>query len=247
MKHFVWLLFLSAPVFAQEREIRGPQWFRDAAIYFHDFESETPLLDSEKLQSQAVAKPPAWGLFGGGLATTDKPNLKLRGAALSAHGPLTISFWWSLPRDLPIDGAFNQFQLSGKGIINAFVKGKGEWCDLKKPAGVCQIYYFGGIQNVNGIYDFDLQKSLDLRANIWHHSAAVLRGGNTFQFFTNGKLVSEMTTSGRGWNAADELQNLEIGGGVILDDVAILNRAVDGDFLADYYRGVKQLHDYRQP
>jgi hypothetical protein len=195
-----------------------------------------------------TTKNGAWkttnGLFGRGLQTESSPVLALRGAALSPHRPLTISFWWCLSRDLPLDGGFGQFGLTGKGFLNAFVSGKGEWCALQKPAGVCQVYNFAGIQNVNGIYDFDLMKSLDLRANIWHHSAAVLRGANLFQFYTDGKLVSEISSSGRAWEVEDDLQNLQVGGGVVLDDIAILNRAVDGELLADYARGLRQLHDY---
>ncbi len=145
---------------------------------------------------------------------------------------------------MPLDGVFNLFSLNGKGYLSAFVRGKGEWCALQKPAGVCQVYNFAGIQNVNEIYDFDLLKSLDLRGGIWHHSAAVLRPSGAFQFYTDGKVVSEITTKGRAWNAEDKLQSLTLGSGVILDDVAILNRALDADLINDYLRGVRQLREY---
>ena len=236
------LLIPGRPVSARS-EILGPRWFQELLIYFNDFEnpSAVPAINSEHLTVKQSDWKSAPGLFGHGLSTEGAP-LELKGAALSPARPLTISFWWRLSHDLPIDGGFGQFSLTGKGFVSAFVRGKGEWCALQRPAGVCQVYDFGGIQNVNGIYDFDLQKSLDLHANIWHHTAAVFRGANTYQLYTDGKLVSEIVNHGRGWNSGDDLQTLTIGSGVILDDVAILNRAVDADLLADYFQGVQHLH-----
>ena len=250
MKWLFALLFFACVVHAQEHsepEIRGPRWFQDSLIYFNDFENapKNAALNSENLTTNEAAWKTSDGLFGRGLQTEAAALLSLSGAALSPHQPRAISFWWSLPRALPLEGAFSLFSLNGKGYLSAFSRGKGEWCALQKPAGVCQVYDFAGIQNVNEIYDFDLMKTLDLRAGIWHHSAAVLRPSGAFQFYSDGKLVSEILTKGRAWNADDNLQTLTLGGGVILDDVAILNRALDADFIADYFRGVKQLHDYQ--
>jgi hypothetical protein len=173
----------------------------------------------------------------------DKP-LILRGEALSPHRPLTLSFWWALTYDLTLEGGYSLFSFNGKGLVALFSRGKGEWCALQRPAGVFQVYYFEGIQNVNGIYDFDLLAHHDLRAGVWHHAAVVFRRATTAQVYIDGKPVYEVAISGREWNAADGLGNLSLGGGLDLDEVLILDRAVEGDMIGDYVRGLQRLREY---
>lgn len=242
------LALLSSAACAAETkpaDILGPLWFQNSLIFYNGFDAppvSTPLI--EATGGPADAAP--GGLFGHGLSTLTAP-LALRGPVLSPNRPLTLSFWWALPADLPVDGGFSLFSLTGKGQISAFCRGKGDWCGLQRPAGVAQVYDFPGVQNVNDIYDFDLQKSLDLHAGAWHHTAVVFRRSSLVQIYTDGKLATEIVTSGREWNLADGLTSLSLGGGVLLDDVAILDRAIDGDSIADYYKGVWQLRRAEGP
>lgn len=226
-------------------EPRGPAWVRDSLVYYHPCdEPKRPQFCAPGLTTTAdasIASDPD-GLFGSGL-WTPKPLL-IRGGLLSPHRPLTVSFWWRLRKDLPIDGGFELFTFQGMGIVSAFVRGKGEWCALKRPAGVLQIYYFQGIQNVNGIYDDDLAAHLDLRSGVWHHTAVVIRRASCVQLYMDGKMVCEATANGRDFSPADEVGSLLIGGGLVVDEILILNRAVDADQIADLYRGITRLRAY---
>jgi hypothetical protein len=228
--------------------VRGPAWMQECLIYYNTFEGKPdgPDVNTEGITVGEAAETAAGGLFRRCLDTTAKP-LVLKSAAFSAHRPLTLSFWWALPKDLPVDGGYSLFQFSGRGIVSAFTRGKGDWCALQRPAGVLQVYYFPGIQNVNGIYDYDLAAHLDLRAGVWHHTAVVLRQATNVQLYTDGKPVCEITLSGREFTKADALETLSLGGGVLLDEVAVLNRAVASGMIADYYRGVARLREYYAP
>lgn len=220
-------------------DVLGPPWFQESLVYYNAFDA--PPINAGQLETPAVpAEGVPGGLFGRGLPTQTAP-LTLHGPALSPHRPLTLSFWWALPADLPLDGGFTLFALTGRGHISAFCRGKGDWCGLQRPAGVAQVYDMAGLQNVNDIYDFDLQKSLDLHAHVWHHTAVVFRRASSVQVYTDGNLETEITTSARDWTPGDGLTTLQLGGGVLLDEIAVLDRALDAASIADYYKGVSQL------
>lgn len=221
-----------------------PPWFSDAMAYHNDFEGA--LADADVNLPQIKPEGPestAEGLFGKALQLTDK-SLIIRSEAVSPHRPLTLSFWWALTYDMVLESGYSLFQLDGKGMIALFSRGKGEWCALQRPAGVFQVYYFQGIQNVNGIYDSDLLSHYDLRKGVWHHTAVVFRRATTAQVYMDGQPVCEVTISGREWTAGDELRNLTIGGGLSVDELLILDRAVEGEMIADYVRGVQRLREY---
>jgi len=247
---------------ADARHIRFvPPWFAPAVVYHNAFEGDQgePSLCWADLRTsfdpaliQEVApgapRPPTLaeaGLFGRCLSVQDsRAPFELDGPAVSPHRPLTLSFWWALPYDLTLEGGYQLLQLNGKGMIALFSRGRGEWCALERPAGVFQVYYFGGIQNVNGIYDFDLMSHYDLKAGVWHHAAVVFRRAATAQAYVDGKLVFEVTISGREWTTSDALQSLTLGGPLYLDEVMLLDRAVDADMVADYYQGISRLREY---
>jgi hypothetical protein len=254
---YLWACILFPTVLATdtpERAVRGPAWVAGCLAWYEDFDGEEPTGGEKSgeasptaisIRSGSPRRTVAEGLIGKALDAVEKP-LVLEGDSLSPHRPLTISFWWALPRDLPVDGTFNLFQLTGRGIIAAFTRGKGEWCALEEPAGVLQVYYFPGIQNHNGIYDPKLSEHLELRAGVWHHTAAVFRRASTVELYTDGALVAEATTVGRELSQEDAIRSLSLGGGVLLDEVLILDRALDAERIADYRRGMRRLHEYRR-
>lgn len=259
------LLLLVCPLGAQPGGIPlVPPWLEPCVAYHHAFEGspEQPDLNAAQIVTDLSArqgyregdepiKPitsTEAGFVGRALHVQDwRAPLVLRGAALSPHRPLTLLMWWALPYDLTIDGGYSLFQLNGHGMVALFSRGKGEWCALQRPAGVFQVYYFNGIQNVNGIYDYDLLGHYDLRAGVWHHSAVVFRRATTAQVYTDGKLVFEVTISGREFSAEDQLHNLIIGGPLLVDELMVLDRAVEGDMIADYYEGSRRLREYLAP
>jgi len=264
---FAWLLlFCLAPAARTLGEEEPPfvrcvpPWFSDCVAYHNAFEGsldqadvnteQIPVVrDARRGEVDAKLAPvvtPEHGLFGQGLFVQDwRAPFMVRSPALSPHRPLTLSFWWALPQDLKVDGGYMLFEYTGGGYIGLFCRGKGEWCALQRPAGVFQIYYFPGIQNVNGIYDYDLLAHQDLRAGVWHHSAVVSRQARTAQVYTDGKLVFEVTTSGRDFTEQDALQSLAFGGPLYMDELLILNRAVEGDMIADYVQGIERLREYQ--
>ena len=232
--------------------VLGPPWFEECLAYYNRFEGKPGEADVNTDGLALVDRGPLGtldsGLFGRALHVKDgRAPFTLQGQALSPHRPLTLSFWWALPYDLAVDGGYTLFYLRGRGFVAAFSRGKGEWCALQRPAGVFQVYSFPGIQNVNGIYDFDLMAHLDLKAGVWHHTAVVFRRACMAQMYTDGKLVFDVTTSGREFSAEDGLNAIDFGGPLYLDELAILNRAVDADLIGDYYRGVSQLRGYCAP
>lgn len=228
-------------------KVLGPPWFEAQLAHYHTFTNKPESPDANNGALNIVAESceaVGDGLFGRGLTIPDNASLTLQGDTLSPHRPWTLSFWWTLPEDLPVDGAYTLFYLRGTGFIAAFCRGKGEWCALERPAGVMQVYNFAGIQNVNAIYERDLMSNLDLRAGVWHHTAVVFRRGTTAQLFTDGELVCEITTKGRAFRSEDRLHTLTLGSGIVIDELAILDRAVDAEMIGDYFRGISQLRRY---
>jgi len=239
-------------------DILGPLWFREAAVFYASYEgpADQPSVNGAGLATDLSVRRGAGaedlgpiiaddGLLGRCLHIRDwRAPLVLRGEAVSPHRAVTVSFWWALPYDLAIDGGYQLFDITGGGLVSLFCRGKGEWCALGKPAGVFQVYYFAGIQNVNGIYDFDLLSHVDLRAGAWHHTAVVFRRASAIEGYLDGSLVFEYTITGRDFVAEDSLTTLTVGGPLYVDELAILAGAPEGDMIADYCRGVSRLRDY---
>lgn len=247
---------------ATHAEVLGPPWLEPALAYYHSFESaaDQPDANPAGLVTDLTARVgpvdgtvQGVGMLDGGFlgrgfeVSTWQAPLVLRGPGLSPHRPLTLSFWWALPEDLRIDGGFELFSLSGGGLVSHFVRGKGEWCALRKPAGVFQVYYLPGIQNVNGIYETDLLAKLDLRRGVWHHETAVFRRAQQIQVYTDGEPVFETSLVGREFAEADNLTNLSLGGPLWIDELAILDRAIEPGQVREYYQGMRQIHQYRGP
>ena len=256
----VLLVSLLFPLVTQpdSADVLGPLWFREAVSYYASYEgaADQPLVNGAGLATDLSVRRGEGaadlgpivvddGLLGRCLHIRDwRAPLVLRGEAVSPHRALTVSFWWALPYDLAIDGGYQLFDITGAGLVSLFCRGKGEWCALQKPAGVFQVYYFTGIQNINGIYDFDLLSHVDLRAQVWHHTAVVFRRASAIEGYVDGSLAFEYTITGREFTADDDLTTLTVGGPLYVDELAVLGGAPEGDMIADYYRGVSRLREY---
>lgn len=256
----LWLVPLALLCLPPARaEVYGPPWLEPAVAYYHGFESplEQPEANAAGLavdpsarqgahsETAAPLAPVDEGFLGKGLSIGGwQAPLLLRGAALSPHRPLTLSFWWALEEDLPIDGGFELFALSGGGLVSHFVRGKGEWCALQRPTGVFQVYYFAGIQNVNNLYDPDLAAHLALTRGAWHHETVVFRRAQEIQVYTDGEPVCQVALTGREFAESDNLTTLTIGGPVRLDELMVLDRAIEPDQVAEYHRGMRRIREY---
>jgi hypothetical protein len=191
-------------------------------------------------------EPQAGGFRGRCALGAQDTGLHLNSEAFSPHRPFTASFWWALSEDARIDGVFGLFHLAGvRGLISHFSRGKGEWCALQRPVGVLQVYYLDGIANVNGIYEGDLLSRLDLRAGVWHHTAIVIRGASLTEVYTDGGKVFETRNNGRDFLPEDQLRDLRIGSfwgtRAFIDEVAVFQRALLPEEIADYVTALRQM------
>jgi len=229
-----------------------PPSFEDRLIYYQSFDTPdgAPEMNATGSTPNAL-EPLAGGIRGRCALGTKDTGLHLTSEAFSPHRPLTLSLWWALEQDAAIDGVFGIFSLNGRGFISHFSRGKGEWCALQRPVGVVQVYNLPGIANVNGIYEGDLLGKLDLRAGVWHHSAAVIRAASLVEVYTDGVKVFESRNNGRGFLPEDTLHDLRLGSywgtPTYVDEVMILQRALLPDEIAGYADMTRQMAAVRYP
>ena len=168
-----------------------PAW-EERLVYYRSFDRKDakPEVDGLGASQRARVAWAADGLRGGCVVTGAGRELMLTSPKLSPHKPLTLSFWWALEKDLPIDGGFSLFHLSGgRRYVSLFSRGKGKWCALKEPTGVFQVYNFPGVKNVSALYDRRLSRRLDLKRGAWHHTAATFSVGRHLIVYTDGRPV----------------------------------------------------------
>lgn len=234
-----------------------PDGYENMVIYFNDFESESgkagfnPLGLRENLNRSALGD----GLLGKGYLIEDIPmfgggGFSLQSPTLSPHKSLTISVWWALKEEHKPGQGFVIFSLNGKGFISNFVRGGGgdPWCALTKPAGVFQVYYFPGIQNINGIYDFDIMRSLDLRGGIWHNTIATFSCGREITLYQDGKRAGRWVLT-RELKEYDEITTLSFGSGesIYIDDIVILRGIMREEDTERYYQIISVLKQFLFP
>ncbi|MBM3473414.1 MAG: LamG domain-containing protein [Armatimonadetes bacterium] len=224
-----------------------PPAFEDRLIYYQSFDSPdgAPEVNVTGAVPNALELQPT-GFRGRCALGPQDTGLHLNSEAFSPHRPFTASFWWALSEDAKIDGVFGLLHLAGaRGFISHFSRGKGEWCALQHPVGVLQVYYLDGIANVNGIYEGDLLSKLDLRAGVWHHAAIVIRGASLTEVYTDGAKVFETRNNGRDFLPEDQLRDLRIGSfwgtRAFIDEVAIFQRALLPEEIADYVTALRQM------
>jgi hypothetical protein len=226
-----------------------PPSFEGRVIYYNSFDSEAaaPEINTANAEQRSQMTGRAPGIRGQCAVPEGDETLQLFGDAFSPHRPLTVSFWWALQQDGQPESVFTLLTLTnGRGFVQHFSRGKGDWCALQRPAAVLQVYYLPGIPNINGIYDDDLAAHLDLRAGVWHHCALVFNGASLILVYTDGREAWRVRIAGRRFREQDSLRQLILGDmwgglGVVLDEVLILNRALTGEEIATYYIAVRQM------
>lgn len=231
-----------------------PPFLEERLAYYNSFNSAEgkPEVNSVDAQRGTKITPSEVGVLGRGALTGKSGEIHLRSPAFSPHHPLSVLFWWALQEDARIDGAFRLFHLTnGRGFVSHFSRGKGEWCALERPAGVLQVYHFNGIRDVNGIYDYDLLKRLDLKAGVWHHTALTFSGGSVVNLYTDGAPTFKIHLKGRAFTEADAIHELLIGSRhgtpTCVDEVLILQRLLTADDIASYVEAVRQMRQARYP
>ncbi|MGC8843133.1 MAG: hypothetical protein ACP5QS_04285 [bacterium] len=239
---FVFLSSLFSDILPEGRE--------KSVIYYNDFEEESGKARlnlmgiEETLSSSSLTK----GFWGRGYLSQEGKSLRLHSPFLSPHNSLTLSVWWALKEAHKPGQGFIIFSLNGKGFISCFVRGgDGDtWCALAKPAGVFQVYSFPGIQNINGIYDFDIMRTLDLRGGVWHNTIVSFSCGREITLYQDGRKVGRwvLTRSLRVDDGINSLSFAPYGEAIVFDEILILPGALDEDEVRRYYQMMKWLKDF---
>lgn len=225
-----------------------PEGWEKFVIYYNDFEKDgkariNPLKIEEIFSTDSLAN----GLLGKGYLCAEGKGLTLRSFQLSPHRSLTISIWWALKKERKPGAGFVIFSLNGKGFISCFVRGGGgdPWCALTKPAGVFQVYYFPGIQNINGIYDFDIMRTLDLRGGVWHNTIVSFSCGREVKVYQDGRRVGRwiLTRCLREDDGINSLTLAPYGEAMFFDEVLIIRGVLREDEVKNYYLKLKGLKD----
>lgn len=223
-----------------------PPAFETRVVYYNGFSRPDGSPEIDRINAEPrcqIAVTPDGFLGPGAMIATNDHALHLISPAFSPHRPVSFFLWWALAGQHQPESCFGILHLQGRGIVSHFSRGKGEWCALQRPAGVFQVYYFPGIQNVNGIYDFDLAAHLDLSPDVWHHTALVISGASLCELYTDGRLVFSVRIAGRNFEEADALYDLTFGSPfpMKIDEAMVLNRALSADDVAYYYTATSQM------
>ena len=228
-----------------------PPALEDRLIYYNGFETAEAEINSVKATQVGKVAPASEGMRGHGALTGKSGALQLRSPDFSPHKPLTVMFWWALAEDAKPETGFGLVHLQGKGIISHFAAGKGPWCALQRNAAVLQVYYFPGIQNVNGIYDTHWAEHVELKAGAWHHTALVIQGASLVEVYTDGRLAWTTRNDGRPFNEGDKINEVTVGTrgtpGLAIDEVFLLRRALTAAEIAGYTTAIRQMRQVGYP
>jgi len=256
----VWIgLFLVSPAGAggpstqpasqpAERCMYIPPDWADRVVYYNSFERgiDQPEVNSTGGRTTGPRSAGVEGLAGKGCdfpARTDaKRGLVLSGVSFPLHRPLTVMLWWKPTAPMRQTSGFHLISLSGKGYISNFVRGQGDWCGLKEPTFVLQVYNWQNVPNYNGIR----HGSGWVEADRWHHAAIVVSKGSNVRVYWDGKLRCDYTIEGRLFRPDDVIKGIELGPHwlfhpMTIDEVMILDKALSPEEIAGYIVAVREL------
>ena len=237
----VWLHVAPAAVAAEATPALA-----GSVVFYHSFSVSPDRAEINRLNAPlAGAKDGkiAPGLTGNGYRSADrKASLGLRKLAWPLHKPITASLWWRLEKPMADETSFHLVSLRAGGYLSHFVRGKGQWCALKRPTFVIQMYNFAGISNVNGIGYGHAWTT----AHQWHHAAVTVAAGSTVRVYWDGRLRSEFTPKGRLFGAADVVNAIDLGNNwlscpMTIDEVLLLDRALSAREVSAYVTAVRKL------
>jgi hypothetical protein len=223
-----------------------PPALEDRLVYYRSFDTPDGRPELNTLPAQELRAPtPTPGGWSGRCGA--RAALRLRSPGFSPHAPLSILFWWNLPRGCAPNGGYGLCALRGLGHVSVFGRG-GPWCGLSDTGAVLQIWDLAGIVNVNDIYDDRPRVRLGLdQPDRWHHTALTFAGGRLVRLYTDGQPSTSATIAGRTFRAEDELRQLELGSdgpdATRLDEVIVLQRTLTEGEVADYVTGASRLRE----
>ena len=188
-------------------------------------------------QKDDILSPNVWG-----------ERIQASDATLSPSQPLTISFWWALPFDPGSNASFDLLYLGGNsGYIGNIYRG-GPWGNLADTAAVGQVYNLPGIANVSVAYDLHARENGGLKAGVWHHEALVISGASLVTIYSDGTQVfqTRTTDTGREFKLSDGFMRIDLGGGLCLQEIAILKCALSAAEINEYVGSIRALAQMKQ-
>jgi len=223
-----------------------PPGIEDRVVFYHSFELGAARPELDLLGAQVSAPQdatPADGLAARGLRVrSGHGSLKLASGSLTLARPLTVMMWWRFDEPMRDETGYHLITLGGKGIVSAFARGKGEWCALKEPTFVFQVYYFEGITNMNHIWS----GSARVEPGTWHHIAVTVAGAAEVRAYWDGLLRVQHTIKGRQFRTGD-VNSIEFGHPMTIDELVVLDRALSEDEIAAYVEASRALAAVRFP
>ncbi len=223
-----------------------------SVVFYHSFSRGADRPEINLLKARIVGTKDAQlapALTGSGYRSAGgKARLGLTALSRPLTKPITVSLWFRLEEPMKPETSFHLISLRANGYISNFVRGKGQWCALKEPTFVVQLYRFPGISNVNGIRFGDAW----LPERKWHHAAVSVSEGSRVRVYWNARLRSDLTTKGRLFNAGDVVKSIDLGPHwlahpMTIDEILILNRPLSPADVRAYVTAVRKLADARFP
>ncbi len=189
------------------------------------------------------------GFVGRSALLGDPYEVVLKSSRLVPTKPYTVSFWWAMHRDAPVAGSIQwvALQADGNSKVHFYSRGKGKWCALTAPALVLQVV---GLEKTKLFTAMarNCQRWFSLDEGDWHHTAMVFRNSRTVELYLDGTLWRKLTLTGVGFVETSKFDTLVFGPlyrgnqAIRVDEISVLDAALEPAQIADYYRAMKALH-----
>ncbi len=234
--------------FSPELSYSLPPFLEEHVVYFNSFSKEDGRAEintasAEQDQPVSITRD---GFTASSLGISPQKKFLITSRHFSPHRPLTLSFWWAVEEELAKNagGGFVAFTGAGRRYISNFCRG-GPWCGLDDTAFCFQAYNFPGIQNVHSTFDRNFRQHYPVGGGIWHHTVLTFTMGSQITLYVDGSLAAQYTLKGGTFKAADKVHSIRFGGfpsRLFLDDIMVLNTALDRTAVQAYYRALCDIH-----
>jgi hypothetical protein len=155
-------------------------------------------------------------------------------------------FWWRLDEPMTETSNFALLKIGNHqgrhgGYIANFVRGKGEWCALKEPTYVSQLYNFPGLTNRNMPWGGRVW----FESGEWHHTTMTVSAARQIDIHWDGQRRESFQAKGRLF-AEGDTNALMLGPDwlfhpMTLDEVIVLDRPLADGEIAAYVRAARAL------
>jgi hypothetical protein len=230
-----------------------PAW-ANRVVFYHSFEKgvDQPEINLLKAQARGEKGSMSEGLTGQAYKAANsyqkKKTLELHSPGLSPDKPLTVMLWFRLDAPMKEDTSFQLIKLGGpKGYISSFVRGKGEWCALKEPTYISQVYGFPDIRNHHNSWGGRVW----FEPGVWHHVAITVANASEVRIYWDGQLREAIGLKGRLFQLGDctyaHLDPNWLYHPMSIDEVIVCDRALTAEEIANYVTAVRALSALKYP